>query len=330
MLLLVGQGPVRQKLIDLAAEKKLTNIVFGDSPFNEMAQLMSVTYASLVVMKDIPAADKMRLSKTFPPLACGVPVIYAGYGESADMVREHGCGICTTPEKPVELAKAIEQLADDPERRAELGRNGVALIERELSWKAIIDNWLKQLQPSRAQCRKRLQRMYEIRIPFMTHFNSHQPPTIAVFGLGYVGTVSACCLADAGNRVIGVEVVPEKIAALNRGEVSFMEPGLEEMVRKVVASGNLRATDSSLEAVAAADLSLICVGTPSASTGLPKFEQLYHVCQLIGTALKTKDEVHTVVIRSTVLPGTVERCAEIVAEASGKQEGRDFSSSCKS
>jgi colanic acid biosynthesis glycosyl transferase WcaI len=150
VLLLVGQGPVRQKLIDMAAEKQLTNVVFGDSPFNEMAQLMSVTYASLVVMKDIPAADKMRLSKTFPPLACGVPVIYAGYGESADMVREHGCGICTTPEKPAELATAIEHLADDSELRNDLGRHGVDLIERELSWKAIIDNWLQQLQPAPA------------------------------------------------------------------------------------------------------------------------------------------------------------------------------------
>jgi GDP-mannose 6-dehydrogenase len=149
-------------------------------------------------------------------------------------------------------------------------------------------------------------------------------PTIAVFGLGYVGTVSACCLADAGNHVIGVEVVPEKIAALNRGEVSFMEPGLEELVRRVVADGRLRATDSSQDAISAADLSLICVGTPSASTGLPKFEQLYHVCELIGNALQHKSEPHTVVIRSTVLPGTVERCAEIVAQASGKQEGRDF------
>ena len=150
------------------------------------------------------------------------------------------------------------------------------------------------------------------------------PPTIAVFGLGYVGTVSACCLADGGNRVIGVEVVPEKVAALNRGEVSFVEPGLEELVRRVVGDGRLRATDSSNEAILAADLSLICVGTPSASTGLPRFEQLFQVCEIIGQVLKTKAAPHTVVIRSTVLPGTVQRCAEIVAQASGKQEGRDF------
>ena len=148
VLLLVGQGPVRQQLIDMAQEKQLTNVVFGDSPFREMPQLMAITFASLVVLKDIPAAEKMRLSKTFPPLACGVPVIYAGYGESAEMVRDHDCGVCTIPENPAELAKAIEQLADDPARRQRLGENGVRLVERELSWSAIIENWLQQLKPA--------------------------------------------------------------------------------------------------------------------------------------------------------------------------------------
>jgi glycosyltransferase involved in cell wall biosynthesis len=148
VLLLVGQGPVRPKLMEMAADKKLTNVVFGDSPFSEMPRLMAVTYASLVVLRDIPAAGKMRLSKTFPPLACGVPVIYAGVGESAEMVREHDCGVLVPPENPSALADAIRSLADAPRQRDELGRHGVALVERELSWRAIIDHWLVQLQPA--------------------------------------------------------------------------------------------------------------------------------------------------------------------------------------
>lgn len=149
VLLLIGEGPVRQKLKDMARDFGLTNVVFAQSPFREMAQLMSISYASLVVMKDIPAAEKMRLSKTFPPLACGVPVIYSGRGESADMVVEHHCGVALPPQSAHELADAITRLADDPDLRDEMGRNGVALVERELSWNSIIQNWLGQLQHGR-------------------------------------------------------------------------------------------------------------------------------------------------------------------------------------
>ncbi|MBX3415385.1 MAG: glycosyltransferase family 4 protein [Pirellulales bacterium] len=146
VLLLVGKGPVRPVLQQQAAEYGLTNIVFGDSPFAEMVHLMSITYASLVVMKDVPVAEKMRLSKTFPPLACGVPVVYSGRGESADMVAEHGCGVQVPPGSPELLAEAILQLADDPARRDEMGRRGVELVDRELSWASIIRNWLAQLK----------------------------------------------------------------------------------------------------------------------------------------------------------------------------------------
>lgn len=151
-----------------------------------------------------------------------------------------------------------------------------------------------------------------------------QPQTIALFGLGYVGCVSASCLAEAGHRVIGVEVVPEKVASIQRGEVPFLEPGLDELAGQVVAAGRLTATTDARAAVAAADISFISVGTPSASTGMPEFGQLYQVCEAIGHALREKDRSHDVVVRSTVLPGTAERCAEIVAQASGKREGEGF------
>ena len=79
VFLMVGKGPERQRLIDRAKSEGIANVLFKDSPFEEVSLLMSVSYAFLVVLRDIPAAKKMRLSKTFPPLACGVPVIYAGW-----------------------------------------------------------------------------------------------------------------------------------------------------------------------------------------------------------------------------------------------------------
>ncbi len=148
--------------------------------------------------------------------------------------------------------------------------------------------------------------------------------TIALFGLGYVGSVSACCLARAGHRVLGVEVVREKIDAINLGEVTFMEPGLEELAHTMVDAGRLQATHDAHRAVQESDISMVCVGTPSQASGAPDYSRLIQVCESIGRALRDKTEVHDIVLRSTVLPTTAERCAEVVAESSGKQEGRDF------
>lgn len=145
-IVLVGKGPVRAQLEQMAAERKLSNVLFRQSPFEDMPDLMSVTYAALVVLRDMPAAEKMRLSKTFPPLACGVPVVYCGRGESADLLAEHDCGVCVPPENASRLAEAMRLLADDRRRRDELGANGVELVNRELSWTRIIDDWLEQLK----------------------------------------------------------------------------------------------------------------------------------------------------------------------------------------
>ena len=154
--------------------------------------------------------------------------------------------------------------------------------------------------------------------------SAFEPRTIALFGLGYVGCVSACCFAEAGHRVLGVEIMPEKVAAINRGELPFIEPGLAELAQRVVQAGQLSATDDAAAAVQAADISFICVGTPSAETGMPNFGYLYRVCESIGTALRGRSTPHDIVIRSTVLPGTAERCAEIVAQASGLEAGEGF------
>jgi colanic acid biosynthesis glycosyl transferase WcaI len=146
--LMVGKGPERQRLIDRAKSEEIGNVLFKDSPFEEVSFLMSISYGFLVVLRDIPAAKKMRLSKTFPPLACGVPVIYAGVGESADIIRKHDCGIVCSPENAASLGAAILELVDAPERRDAFSKAGLKLVEREFSWKKIVSNWLDQLEQS--------------------------------------------------------------------------------------------------------------------------------------------------------------------------------------
>jgi colanic acid biosynthesis glycosyl transferase WcaI len=149
VFLMVGKGPERQRLIDRAKSEGIANVLFKDSPFEEGSLLMSISYGFLVVLRDIPAAKKMRLSKTFPPLACGVPVIYAGVGESADIIRNNGCGIVALPENPVSLADAVLDLVESPEKRESFSKAGLNLVEREFSWKTIISNWLNQLEQSK-------------------------------------------------------------------------------------------------------------------------------------------------------------------------------------
>jgi len=145
VFLMVGKGPERQRLITRAKSEGIANVLFKDSPFEEVSLLMSISYGFVVVLRDIPAAKKMRLSKTFPPLACGVPVIYAGVGESAEIIQKNGCGIVALPENPDSLAKAVLQLVDAPERRDAFSKAGLNLVEREFSWKHIVSNWLHQL-----------------------------------------------------------------------------------------------------------------------------------------------------------------------------------------
>lgn len=146
IFLMVGKGPERQRLIDRAKTEGISNVLFKDSPFEEGALLMSISYGFIVVLRNIPAAQKMRLSKTFPPLACGVPVIYAGVGESAEIIRNNSCGIVALPENPASLAEAVASLVDAPEKRDAFSKAGLKLVEREFSWKTIVSNWLRQLQ----------------------------------------------------------------------------------------------------------------------------------------------------------------------------------------
>ncbi len=129
---------------------------------------------------------------------------------------------------------------------------------------------------------------------------------ISIFGLGYVGCVSAARLAEAGHEVIGVDVNPEKVAMVNAGISPIVEPGLESLLAFTVNSGRLRATVSAPEGIAGSDMALICVGTPGYSNGQLNVDVLRQLCGEIGRELHHRDQPFVVVVRSTVLPGTIE------------------------
>jgi len=135
---------------------------------------------------------------------------------------------------------------------------------------------------------------------------------VSVFGLGYVGTVGTACLARDGISVVSVDVNPDKVAMVSSGQAPVVEPGLAELLEVGVRSGRLQATTSAVEAVMSTDVSFITVGTPSQSDGALDVSIVLRVCDEIGAAIAAKGEPHVVVIRSTVLPGTTARCAEIL------------------
>ncbi len=149
--------------------------------------------------------------------------------------------------------------------------------------------------------------------------------SISVFGLGYVGCVSAACLASRGHRVVGVDVNPDKMSALRQGTSPIVEAEIGDLTAAVVAAGNLVVTSDAHEAVLATDVSLICVGTPSAAGGALLTRYLEEVTAEIGAALRDKDGWHVVVYRSTMVPGTCEGLLiPLLEDASGKRAGVDF------
>ncbi|MDU9410264.1 GDP-mannose 6-dehydrogenase [Pseudomonas sp. zfem001] len=148
---------------------------------------------------------------------------------------------------------------------------------------------------------------------------------ISIFGLGYVGAVCAGCLSARGHEVIGVDVSQTKIDLINQGKSPIVEPGLAELLEAGVNSGLLRGTTDVAAAVLASELSFIAVGTPSKRNGDLDLGYMESVCKQIGIALRDKQERHTVVVRSTVLPGTVKNVViPLIEEASGKKAGVDF------
>ncbi len=147
---------------------------------------------------------------------------------------------------------------------------------------------------------------------------------ISVIGLGYVGAVCSNCFARDGHSVIGIDIAPSKIDLINKGNSPIVEKGLDELTKKNVENGRLKATDNLRDAVLGTDVSFVCVGTPSQINGSIDLSYIFKVCQDIGTILKDKESYHLVVIRSTVKPGTVKHCREMIEHFSGKKMGDDF------
>ena len=148
---------------------------------------------------------------------------------------------------------------------------------------------------------------------------------LSIFGLGYVGCVSAACFAKNGHMVIGVDVNPNKVEIINQGTSPIVEAGIAELLDEVVTANRLSATTNSVEAVLNSDVSLVCVGTPSNQNGSLDLRYVTRVCEEIGTALKDKGGRHAVIIRSTMLPGTIEGVVTPTLEKySEKKAGKDF------
>ena len=148
---------------------------------------------------------------------------------------------------------------------------------------------------------------------------------IAIFGLGYVGSVSAGCLAAAGHDVIGVDVEPQKLELLRSGKSPVTEPDLDELLAAGVATGTLTVTSDTAQAVRESDLSLICVGTPSRRNGSLDSTYLERVIEQIGQALKGATTYHVVAVRSTLLPGVLESTLiPLLERASGRTVGGDI------
>lgn len=148
---------------------------------------------------------------------------------------------------------------------------------------------------------------------------------IAIFGLGYVGSVTAACFARNGHQVIGVDIQADKVEAIQRGETPIIEPGLAELIGTGNRAGRIQATTDTMQAIAQADLAIICVGTPSRSNGDADTSYVEKVCHDIGLALRSRDRYLVVVLRSTMMPGQAENnLIPILERAAQKSVGQDF------
>ena len=162
-------------------------------------------------------------------------------------------------------------------------------------------------------------------VPTVEAGEANSPAAISVFGLGYVGCVSAACFASRGHAVIGVDANPQKTEFLSQGKAPVVEERIGELTAEVVASGKLTVSNDPRQAVLDTDISIVCVGTPSAPGGSLSTSYLERVSEEIGAALATKADWHVVAYRSTMVPGTCEGILiPILERTSGKRAGIDF------
>lgn len=149
--------------------------------------------------------------------------------------------------------------------------------------------------------------------------------SVSVFGLGYVGCVSAACFARAGHSVVGVDANPVKARLVAEGHATVVEDGIDALVCEMVEAGRLTGTTDPEDAIERTAISLICVGTPSQPNGSLDLTYVERVCAQIGAAMRRKGGRHTVTLRSTVLPGTTKEVViPALEDASGMRAGRDF------
>lgn len=148
---------------------------------------------------------------------------------------------------------------------------------------------------------------------------------ISVFGAGYVGSVSGGCLAKLGHKVILVDIDKVKTDLINSGKSPIIEPGLNELLAEGIQKGLIEATQSTETAIMNTNVSFICVGTPCTKQGCLDLSHVYGVVHEIAKTIAKKKEYHVITVRSTVLPGTVDACIDIIEKATGKKNGVDFS-----
>jgi GDP-mannose 6-dehydrogenase len=147
---------------------------------------------------------------------------------------------------------------------------------------------------------------------------------ISIFGLGYVGCVSLGCLSKNGHQVIGVDLNDTKVDFINKGKPTIVEKEIDNIIYEQHKLGNISATTNSIQAVIDTNVSFICVGTPSTSSGHLNLNAIHKVAEEIGGGIREKKSFHAVVIRSTVLPGTNEKVSKIIEDVSGKKCNKDF------
>jgi UDPglucose 6-dehydrogenase len=148
---------------------------------------------------------------------------------------------------------------------------------------------------------------------------------ISILGTGYVGLTTGLALAELGNKVELVDVIPEKLDSINSGEAPFYEPEVDELLQKHVSAGNIRTTLDGIKAVKDSGITFISVGTPSKDDGSMDDRYIRSAAETIGTALKLKDGFHVVIMKSTVVPGTtLGVIRETLEMFSGKKAGGDF------
>ena len=147
---------------------------------------------------------------------------------------------------------------------------------------------------------------------------------ISIFGLGYVGCVSLGCLAQNGHKVIGVDVNQNKVDLINSGKPTIIEAEIDKIISEQRAKGKISATTDANEAVSQSEISIIAVGTPSTEKGHLNLQYIFNVAERIGKALQQKNEFHIIALRSTVMPGTCDKIADILQKFSGKKRNEGF------